>query len=85
MFNAEVRAMLWEVIRSWQVIAVTVFILIYITIVRRVANIYLDGRRRSAPKKRKIKKEKADVPAPTDSDDLGLEEESPQDEIIDEE
>ena len=82
MFNAELRQMLAEVLTSWQVIAVTIFILIYITIVRRVANIYLIKKRPGAGRKIKVKQEKADIPAPSDSDDLGIEEESPEDEMV---
>ena len=78
MFSAEVRAMLAEVITSWQVIAVTVVLVIYITIVRSVARI--SYRRRppsSMPKVRGSKSSSADsgpAPGPDDSDELILEE-----------
>ena len=75
MFSAEVREMLVEVIRSWQVWVVTIALLIYITIVRKVANLQAIGTRRKAPKKRRLKKEKTEVPEPSADDDLGLEEE----------
>ena len=78
MFNAEIRQMLVEVIRSWQVIAVTIFIIFYIFIINKVAKISTVARQRP-PKKRRSKKEKADVPAPSADDDLGLEEEGAED------
>ena len=80
MFNAEVREMLAEVIRSWQVIAVTIVILIYISIVRKVARIHTGDVSRPAPKKPKVKKEKVEDPAPSESDELGLEEEGADEE-----
>ena len=79
MFNAEVRQMLVEVIRSWQVIAVTIFIIFYIIIVSKVASLRNIGRSRGGGKKRKPKKEKTDVPPPSADDDLGLEEEGAED------
>ena len=86
MFNAEVRAMLVEVLTSWQVIAVTVVILIYISIVRKAARIYIFGGMGSEPKRRKVKAAKADIPPPSESDDLGLEQEETsvqEEEIVD--
>ena len=77
MFNSEVRQMLVEVIRSWQVIAVTIFIIFYIIIINKVSKIQTIGR--SSSKKRKPKKEKTDVPPPSTDDDLGLEEEGAED------
>ena len=78
MFNAEIRQMLVEVIRSWQVIAVTIFIIFYILIINKVAKISTVSRRRP-PKKRRPKKDKTDVPTPSEDDDLGLEEEGADD------
>ena len=79
MFNEEIRAMLGEVIRSWQVIAVTIVLVIYLTIVKNVARTQHRHRIPSIPK---VKKEKAPTPMPDselapgsdDSDELGLEE-----------
>ena len=75
MFNEEIRAMLSEVIRSWQVIAVTVVLVIYLTIVRNVARTYHPPRSPSIPKAKK-EKDPAPLPPPSpdDSDELGLEE-----------
>ena len=80
MFNAEIREMLAEVIRSWQVIVVTVVILIYISIVRKVARLDISARRRSEPKKRKPKKEKVEDSLPSESDEPGLGSESESEE-----
>ena len=82
MFNAEIRQMLAEVLTSWQVIVVTIVVLIYITIVRRVANIYHITNRRVKDKKTKVKTVEADLPAPSDSDELELEEEDPSEEYV---
>ena len=72
MFNAEVRRLLIEVISSWQVIAVTVVLIIYIALVRYVAKIY--HRRIRRPSRTKVKPEKADIPVPSETDELSLEE-----------
>ena len=78
MFNDEVKKMLIQVITSWQVLVVTVVLVIYIFLVNAVARIY----HRRPPRQEPIQKAKpapAEAPAPeavsTDSDDLGLEEE----------
>ncbi|MCL2008715.1 MAG: hypothetical protein FWG77_11600 [Treponema sp.] len=87
MFNAEVRALLAEVLTSWQVIVVTIVIILYITIVRRAASLYVTGRHRSGPKQRRVRPAKNDIPPPSESDDLGLEEEDaspPDNDIIEE-
>ena len=78
MFSQEVRQLLAEVISSWQVIMVTIVIIIYIFIVNRVSKVY--RRSRSGPRKpilrRRKKEDAADVtPAPSDNDELGLEDE----------
>ena len=82
MFNSEIRQMLAEVLTSWQVIAVTIVVLLYITIVRRVANIYHVKNRRIKEKKAKVKKAEADLPAPSDSDELDLVEEDSSEEYV---
>jgi len=79
MFSSEVRRMLVQVISSWQVIAVTVVLIIYISVVNYVARIYKRGSRRSSvpivPKEKKGDK-KSKTPAPLITDELGLGEES---------
>ena len=73
MFNQEVRSLVFEVIRSWQVIAATVAIVIYIILVKYVARTHSRRWPRSASV-RKAKKEMAEVVAPSGDDGLGLEE-----------
>jgi len=76
MFNAEIRDLLLQVITSWQVLAVTVVIVIYFSLVSYVAKIYRHNRPRqpfSFKSKNKNKPDKAG-PAIAESDELGLEE-----------
>ena len=78
MFSDEVKKMLVEVITSWQVIAVTVALVIYISIVNSVAR--LNRRRTQIPPVPKEKKKALDaIPPPSapaaGDDELGLEEE----------
>jgi len=72
--------MLVQVITSWQVIAVTVVLVIYISVVNYVARLYKRNARGSkislAPKV-KNKEKKAKTPdTPPVTDELGAEEES---------
>jgi len=77
MFNAEIRKMLIQVISSWQVIVVTVVLILYVFLVNYVARIYHRSRRSSGLLLPKAKPEAAPpIPAPSESDDLGLEEEA---------
>ena len=77
MFNEEVRSLLAQVISSWQVLAVTVVLIIYIFLVNYVARTHRPGSRRiSMPK---IKRKKATKAAETvvpeaaaDDEELGL-------------
>jgi len=80
MFSSEVRRMLLQVITSWQVIAVTIVLVIYLFIVNYVAKLNRRNSRGSGislvPKtKKKEKKAKGSAPPPA-TDDLGLGEES---------
>jgi hypothetical protein len=79
MFSSEIRRMLIQVITSWQVIAATVVVVIYIFIVSHVARIYNRKSRNSntalIPKDKK-KKEKSGASAPPVTDELGLGEET---------
>ena len=67
--------MLIQVISSWQVIAVTVVLIIYISVVNYVARIYNRKTRSSLPlvpnDKKKDKKSKAAASPVTDELDLG--------------
>ena len=78
MFSAEIRSLLAEVITSWQVLAVTGVLIIYIFLVNYVARIHQRPRHFSMPGIKKSKAKKAPVPsAPepvSDDDELGLEE-----------
>ena len=71
MFNEEIKKLLAEVISSWQVLAVTGVLIVYIFIVNNVARLYRRHYRRQP-------RNKAAAPAPSPSsetDELGLEEE----------
>jgi hypothetical protein len=72
----ELKDLLIQVITSWQVLAATGVIIVYIFLVRYVANIYRRNRRLSfSPKKEKTPDTAANAVEPSgDDDDLGLEE-----------
>jgi hypothetical protein len=72
MFSDEVKKLFFQVITSWQVIVVTVVLVIYISIVNSVARL---NRRRPRKIARMPKKKPEASAAPSgDDDDLGLEE-----------
>jgi hypothetical protein len=76
MFSDEFKKLFVQVITSWQVIAATVVLIIYISIVNSAAR--LNRRRRSrqiAPMPKK-KPEASAAPAPSGDDEPGLEEEA---------
>jgi hypothetical protein len=75
MFSAEIKKLLVEVITSWQVIAVTVVLVIYVFLVNYVARIYHRRPRPDISPGAKSKKS-AD---PVLADDKELEEESAED------
>jgi hypothetical protein len=77
LFSDELKTLLIEVITSWQVLAVTGVLILYIFLVRYVARLY----RRSRPLsfssgKEKASGEDAKGVEPSADDDLGLEEKS---------
>jgi hypothetical protein len=78
MFNSEVRKLLIQVISSWQVIAVTVVLVIYISIVNYAARTY--NRNPRKPRNSHIslipkgKKKKPEKPVHSETDELDLEE-----------
>jgi len=80
MFNAEMRKLLIEVISSWQVLAVTVVLILYVFLVNSVARIYRRSRRSRESFMPKAKPDNLPPPAPSetasdaDDDELGLEE-----------
>ena len=75
MFSRELASLIVSVLTSWQVIAVTLGIAVYIAIVSNVARLYRSARpkppRFKKPGKEKKEKENAEE---TDTDALGLEE-----------
>ena len=79
MFSAEIRKLLIEVISSWQVLTVTIILIIYVFIVNNVARIYHSPRRREKPLIPKTKPETSEAQAgSTEQDELELEEEAPE-------
>ena len=80
MFNAEIRDLLLQVITSWQVLAVTVVIVIYFSLVSYVAKIYHHRPRQPFrfKGKNKNKPEKAGPAIVDETDELGLEEQGPE-------
>lgn len=77
MFSAEVRELLVQVISSWQVITVTIVLVIYIFLVNYVAKLNRpeSSRKLFLPKAKKPAKPAKPV-APSESDDLDLEDET---------
>ena len=81
MFTKEMFGFLLKVITSWQIIFITVILVIYFTLVTHVARIYHPRRSGFSfkPKPKKEKKKAAAVEAPEssedDDDDLGIEQE----------
>ena len=69
---------LFEVITSWQIIAVTVALILYFSLVFYVARAHHPRRSnfsfKSMPKKEKAKKAAEEIPESGDDEDLGLEE-----------
>jgi hypothetical protein len=76
MFSSEVRRMLLQVITSWQVIAVTIVLVIYLFIVNYVARLNKRSSRGSLIPKNKKKEKKAKGSASPATGDLDLGEES---------
>jgi hypothetical protein len=75
LFSKELTSLIISVLTSWQTIAVTLGIAVYVAIVSNVARLYGNARPKQPRIKRprKEKKEKESVEK-TDTDDLGLEE-----------
>ena len=76
MANGGLRELIFQVISSWQVIAATVVIVIYIFLVNYVSGNRYRKRSSSVPKQKKIKTKKTKaVEAAVDDSDLGMEKE----------
>ena len=69
---------LLKVITSWQIIVVSICLIIYFSLVSYVARVYHPGHSglgySSKPKKKKAKAAAVEVPESSDEDDLGIEE-----------
>ena len=78
MFSEEVKNLLVEVITSWQVLAVTVVLIIYVFIVNSVARLHHRPRHLPLPRAAKARSKSTEAPAPSEADELGLEEEIPK-------
>ena len=85
MFSSEVRGLLFQVITSWQVIAMTVVLVMYMFLVNYVARTYHRPKRvsKSRPRKTKVKAAQRVKSGPSEVSDsansneaLGLEEAS---------
>ena len=72
MFSEEIRNLIVEVIKSWQVLTVTVVLILYFFLVNYVSR--LRRRKRPPLPMPGEKKAKPAVIEPSDDDDLGLEE-----------
>jgi hypothetical protein len=76
MFSTELNELIIAVITSWQVIVVTIGIVIYIAIVNSVARLYHSTRPKEPKSSKPKKTKKAEEPAEEKigTDELGLEE-----------
>ena len=78
MFTKEMFSYLLKVITSWQIIAVTICLIIYFTLVSYVARLYHPGHSGlsfdAKPKKKKEKTAAEALPESSDEEDLGIEE-----------
>jgi hypothetical protein len=72
----EIRALLGQVIGSWQVIAAAFVLIVYFKLVTYVANVRRRRRPRPLPKIRRSKAKSAGTHEETFTDDLGLEDNS---------
>ena len=82
MLNAEIRRILAQVVTSWQVIAVTIVLVIYVFLINYVSRIHQKRPRLPSLSRKKSKSSETPLPAAaspaakTDSEELGLEEET---------
>ena len=74
MFGEEVKKLLIQVISSWQVLVVTVVLIIYAFIVNYAARTHRRSYRSRRMPKVKAKEVIPEAPAPSENDELGLEE-----------
>ena len=76
MFSGEIRSMLVEVITSWQVIVVTVVLVIYITIVKSVGRTHHHIPRPVIPKAKKTDDVQPDSEPAASGEEMDTEESS---------
>jgi hypothetical protein len=76
LLSDELKSLLIQVISSWQVLAATGVLILYVFLVRYVARVYRRNRPLSSPKKKAKSggEAPADTVEPSAGDDLGLEE-----------
>jgi len=72
MFGEEVKGLLVQVISSWQVLVVTAVLVIYAFIVNYAARTHRRFYQPRRTNKVKAKEAVPDAPAPSDNDELGL-------------
>jgi hypothetical protein len=75
LFSKELTSLIVSVLSSWQVIVVTLGVVVYVALVSNVARLYHNARPKP-PRVRRPKKEKKEKEAVenADTDELGLEE-----------
>ena len=71
MFSEELKEVIGQVLTSWQVLVVTIGIILYIVVVSYTSQIYRSARP-TAPKAAKPKKEKKADKVKEDTEELGL-------------
>jgi len=77
MFNKDFFDFLYKVLTSWEIIAVSVVLIIYFSLVSHVARLYHfrpSSLSFNSKKPKKEKKSAAQVPETSEDEDLGLEE-----------
>ena len=77
MFSDEIKKLLFQVITSWQVLTVTVVLVLYVFLVNYVARTHHHRRQFSLPKAKKSAAAAPAPSAPSETDELGLEEKKP--------
>jgi hypothetical protein len=73
-FSKELTSLIVSVLTSWQVIAVTLGIVVYVAIVSNVARLYRSARPKASKVKRSREKKEKETLEDVDMNELGLEE-----------
>ena len=69
MLSHELKDLLFQVIKSWQVLAVTVVLVLYIYLVKYVSRSYHRPRMSKTKSRPKVKKEKVEAEKPAENPD----------------